>query len=352
MTSPTFSFDLHGIVSLRIEGGSSRGPLQSLSYPYSFFSSETVSDPDITVQLGPFEPDLKSGRLVDHKYLVDSGQLVVHDHSKGARWKVEISGLESDKLMVKFQGISRSGILRLVPEFLAHNVVICPLVELVLNGRGATVLHGAGVERGGDAIVLAGRGGVHKTSLAMDLVRRHGFSYLGDDRIILLGGDVLAYPYLVDLFEFRMRHLKTEHMTPARRLAFGLYLAGLWGKRDVSWRVSKNANLRVLAEVTRTNVGAVEQESLDVDTAVQKAVTSAKLELQGGDPRQLGVRSSHFSDYLKAYLYENPDSRLGNLWSEVSEALHDTLTRTKVVSIKVPIDYEASQAGDLISALA
>lgn len=345
------SYDIHGLASLRIEGGSRRGPLHPLAYPYSFFATSNGLDPDLVVRLGPFEPEITTGEIIDHKYRVTEGGLYVRDHARGAMWEMEISGLESDQFRVRFNGAARSGILGLMPEFLAHNVVIRPLLELLIRRTGTAVIHAAAVEKDGVGYVLSGRGGVHKTSLVMDLVRHHDFRYLGDDHVLIQNEKVLAYPYLVDLFDFRVRHLKTEYLTPIGRVLLGLHMAGLCRGHKVSWRISESAEIGGLVELERRKVEGIRLATLDVPSAVRRMVASTKLELLGGDARKLGVRSNRFLDYLLTYMYGTPESRLNRLWDDVSSQFHDILRDRPLTLASVPLDYHCTQAQALVTEL-
>jgi len=53
-------------------------------------------------------------------------------------------------------------------------------------------------------------GGAFKTTLAMDFIRKSGFDFLGDERVIFHDGHVWSYPIGVVSFDYRCRYLPTE----------------------------------------------------------------------------------------------------------------------------------------------
>jgi hypothetical protein len=79
-------------------------------------------------------------------------------------------------------------------------------LELVLLQSGATLIHGAGVERGGRAALFPSWGGVGKTAIAKHFVGELGWKLLGDDLVILdESGECVAFPKPMVLYPYHRR---------------------------------------------------------------------------------------------------------------------------------------------------
>jgi len=77
--------------------------------------------------------------------------------------------------------------------------------EALMWWRDKTFLHAGAVSKNGEAFIFTGGGGVGKTSLVLNFLRR-GYEYLGDDWI-LLGNQGVAYPLpkTVHVFDYNLK---------------------------------------------------------------------------------------------------------------------------------------------------
>lgn len=76
-------------------------------------------------------------------------------------------------------------------------------LELALLQSGATLVHGAGVERGGRAVLFPSWGGVGKTAIAKRFVSGLGWKLLGDDLVSLHeSGQCVAFPKPMVLYPY------------------------------------------------------------------------------------------------------------------------------------------------------
>lgn len=80
-------------------------------------------------------------------------------------------------------------------------------LQLCLLECDRTLIHAAALEKDGQVLLLPSWGGVGKTATVCRFVREHGWRLLGDDLVILGGGEVkpflkpfVIYPYHKDLF--------------------------------------------------------------------------------------------------------------------------------------------------------
>jgi hypothetical protein len=109
-----------------------------------------------------------------------------------------------------------------------------------LRARGIYDLHaGAVVEPGGALLLFAGDSGVGKTTWTLAFVEA-GAKYLGDDRVLLRGGDVLSYP-------------RAFHLGPATLEAFARYEGGA-APLELEARARKR---RVVPSVERLHEGGL-----------------------------------------------------------------------------------------------
>jgi hypothetical protein len=71
---------------------------------------------------------------------------------------------------------------------------VLALLDALIVGRGAAMVHAAAVARDGLGVCLAAAGGAGKTSATIGLVRGHGFAFMGDDwNFISDDGRILGY---------------------------------------------------------------------------------------------------------------------------------------------------------------
>ena len=81
------------------------------------------------------------------------------------------------------------------------------LLQILLVNQGYTLIHGAGIEKNGKALILPSWGGVGKTATVCHFIRKENWRLLGDDLTIVGHNSVLPflkpfviYPYHKDLF--------------------------------------------------------------------------------------------------------------------------------------------------------
>jgi len=205
---------MHDIIKFKIVTSSRINLLKDINFFLSYFETDEVSHPDIILKIGKFEPLNKESFLVDHKYYIKENYFYCKDQKGRAKWEVEILGFEEGNTIINFSGKVLGLEQILIPDYLAQNLILRPLIELKLLEKGYIVIHGLGIEKDGDAYIFGARGGAHKTRIAMDVIRKEKYKLIGDDRIIL-GKDrqVLSYPLFYNLVMFRAERLEDEHIS-------------------------------------------------------------------------------------------------------------------------------------------
>jgi hypothetical protein len=162
-------FDLHGIVGVRVDA---RAPaaLQLRTMMGSFAVDHEVPG-DIVVS-------------AEHELMLDAAvledELAYHESAIHFRRRHVQVVHEGTQYRVNGGG-----------ELLT---TVLPLLDVVMASRGAAMIHAATVGYRGCAVALPAAGGTGKTSTMAKLMRRPGFSFMGDDWAFLTGdGRLLNY---------------------------------------------------------------------------------------------------------------------------------------------------------------
>ena len=163
------NFDLHGIVGVKVHA-SAPAALQLKTMMGSFAVDHEVPG-DIVVS-ADHELMLDAAVLEDELAYNDSAVHFRRSHvqvvHEGAQYRVNGAG-----------------------ELLT---TVLPLLDLLMASRGAAMIHAATVGYRGCSIALPAAGGTGKTSTMAKLMRRPGFSFMGDDWGFLTGdGRLLNY---------------------------------------------------------------------------------------------------------------------------------------------------------------
>ena len=212
MSREVLNYNIHDILKMRIVRNRTFDLLRDLNLRFSCFEVDEIERPDLTINIGPFEPSNRECYAVDRKYYVSEGYLYCRDSEKRAQWEFEILGLEEEQTVLNFNGFI-FGLHQIVfPHVFAQNMVGRSLLEYKLSQQSYFLVHAASVVKNDRAFLLVGRGGANKTSVTMDLVRDKGFGFQGDDWVILRDDRVMSFPTHFLEFNFRARHLPSENL--------------------------------------------------------------------------------------------------------------------------------------------
>lgn len=244
-------YNIHGWLKIRISSLSWH-LIKALNCQYSYFESEDHLNPDIDVEVGDFAPDLKSCFSLDHKYFIKKDFIYFEDNDKRLRWKVQIEGLEQNKIRIKYfapNGVYMKYPWMFFPDLILHLYVLQPLLEMRLSKKGFVALHAGAVHRNGKAYLIAGRGGAHKTNFVLELMKR-GYDYISDDAIILDRKEVFSFPHSISLFDFIYRYLGREEMNLIEKVRLFMFL-----RRGIppSFKVVDHSPLKGLTLLIPTN---------------------------------------------------------------------------------------------------
>ena len=185
MRKEILNYNIHNILRFKMVVNRRLGLMRLLNPEYSFFEVNRIEDPDIILNIDKFTPSNDNCYLIDNKYHIKDNYFYCKDSEGKAKWEVEILGFEDGKTTINFDGTVFGLQSILIPEFLSQSLLLRPLIEYKLAKKGYFLIHSGAISKDNHAYLLEGRGGAFKTTLAMDFVRRKGFDFFSDDRVII-----------------------------------------------------------------------------------------------------------------------------------------------------------------------
>lgn len=326
---------------------------EDLNRPFSFFRVQGDLEPDIVLTVGPFKPDEGLGQFqINHKYRVGLNYVYCRENLAKGWYEVEIRGLDDSRVAVRFNG--RPGLLAraVAPLVLVHQWVLRQVISYHLFRQNAHLLHGAGICRVGHAIVLAGRGGAFKTSIAMDLVRQEGYKCLGDDAVIVSNARAYPFPTHPQLFAYRALHLQDEKLGGLLgRIGALKFLLRSDPAGSNSWEglfARTSQPLGALVVVGRTHSEAAPTiQRIGRETAVERLVANDYLEI-AAEASYMGQAPTPLVRYLDAYAMVYPNSYAATLRQNTARVIRRSLGNTACYELVLPASYDENVAKRVI----
>jgi hypothetical protein len=335
------NYNIHDILKFRIIRNKEHNLRDLINLKFSFFNVEELDDLDIILNIGKFTPSNMDCYLVDHKYYIKENYLYCRDSEGKATWDVEISGLKDKTIIINFNGEIKGFQSLMNSDFVAQNLLL-RLMEYKFAGKQYYFAHSAGISKGKQAHVFAGRGGTFKTSLCMDFVRRAGFEFLGDDRVILHRDKVLNFPMGLRVFSFMCDNLPNENSWNLAKK--GKFAKHLWETRKEKYstiEISKSAKLKSLLLIAKTNSKTITVREISSKEVVDRLAANNRLEdfvSLGG----LGINSGPHLKYMLAYSYIFPDSYIAKSQEESKKIIRDIVENIPIYEVEVPSKYSLS----------
>ncbi len=333
------NYNLHDLLKFKIQTKSKLNLLRDINFFFSYFECKEVQDPDIILKIGKFTPSNQDCTLVDHKYWIKDNYFYCKDQEGKAKWEVEIFGFASGRATINFNG-HVSGIEQiLIPDYLAQNIILRPLIELKLFEKGYISIHGLGLEKDGDAYIFAARGGAHKTRIAMDLMRNGGYRLIGDDRMIVGKEYVFSYPLFFNLVRFRAENMDDEHIsTISDKLKMIGYLNSKEGGKKGTEIIADKSKLKKIFLIARKEGQEnLKCKTLNPEEFSKRIVNSNKMEMLSSGVSQLAFIP--FMRYMLAYSYVFPESKIARYWSNLKVKLKESLENIPLYQIDLPERY-------------
>ncbi|MFZ2455885.1 MAG: hypothetical protein WAX07_05365 [Candidatus Altiarchaeia archaeon] len=337
-------YDLHGILSFRINREKVCGWIDGINLKLHYFETAKEIDPDITLNIAPFTPDLDGTFSVDHKYYAKEDYLYCKDSEGGNKWQFEVSGFESGKIKINYNGKTAGKVNnRINPDFIAQNILL-RFVEYALAGKGYLLLHAAGVSKDGKAVIIVGRGGTYKTSICMELLRS-GYHFLGDDHVILKGDKAYSFPMGLSVFSYMYHNMADETSWTITKKAKLLRDVNKGRKSEV--KIEDESVIGDICFISRTNKTGIRKKQISIPQAAEKMAIDNRLE----DYISLGcmnIRSGPLFKFFSAYSYLFPKSEISNEMN-VQKDHAKTILKDKIIyELEIPEDYCPGLAKEMI----
>ncbi|MFC1952569.1 hypothetical protein ACFLWR_00360 [Chloroflexota bacterium] len=329
-------YNIHDLVTVEVIGAGRFDRSNNLRY--AFFETEKEDTPDIVLRLGRFRPSNQGCQVVSHKYHIKENYFYCRDSDGKAIWEVEIFGIESGRTEVNFNGTRFDSTGIILPSYWAQDIVK-PLIEFKLLSKNHFLIHGGAVANDSKAYLLAGRTGIFKTTLIMDFVRKAGFSYLGDERVIIGEGKALCFPMSLFLFDYLYKHSPTEDLSFVKKLH--LVNKILFQEKDYSAPVTNTAKLKTLFIVDKKDRKNISIAELSPEQGISKLVANNALEMTVAAP------TSQFLQYIMAYSFVFPRSKPATYWNDFGRGIEQVLPGIPIYQIEVPLKYTQDTFGSV-----
>lgn len=346
----TLNYNFHNILKSQINGiNKKKVKLIDLNLPFSYFETqEEISEPDIILNIGKFTPHNKDCYVVDHRYFVKNNYLYCKDVGSTAKWEFEIFGFENGKTIINYYGKIRGPEGILFPYLLPQDILLRQLIEYKLNKKGYFLAHAAAVSKDGKAVLLIGRGSSFKTSITMDFVRKAGFSFLGDERVIInKERKVLSFPLHLKTFEYKAENLSTENFKgPFKKLRYLKFLRYLYKNSDYKSStipIIDSSTINAVFFINRMmSTKGVQINEIDTKMMMQKLLINNKIEAIKSHNFMIFDYGHHFYKYLLAYEFVFPISKITAFWNNAEKKLRGFLEKIPIYEVEIPEKYNLS----------
>jgi hypothetical protein len=330
------NFNFHNLLRVRFEWRKCRALLKSLDLSLSYFLVDELKNPDITVRVGPFKPAVSDCRVYERKFFVKEGFFYGEGGNWRANWAVQIEGLEKDEIFVNINAKTRSFRGILAPNMLV-NLIVIPLLELKFLEKNYVLLHAGAVSKNRKGLLIVGRGGSAKTSIVMDLVRKHGYEYMGDDRV-LVGKNLLSFPTHVEIFYCMLKNARSEHLSLHEKIKLIFCLRNLRIKNLREFKICDMSPLNCVLFIHPSS-RPYKIKSLSVEDAKKKILANMLTEYFEM-ARIVGLRILPTFEFFNAYSAAFPNSSVSKFQEKLLVLLEDLLSGLPIYEVSVPIRYE------------
>lgn len=310
-------YAIHNLMSITVIDDSHPIPgfLPSFETEYENFKSHVVSEPEITFTFGPFTPRNTDCTILDNKFFVKYDYLYCRDSYKHAKWEMELTGVETGAIEIKFSG-------NFFSKMIISGILLDALINFKLMQAGYCLIHGSGISRADQACIFTGQGGSGKTSLALDACAR-GNNFLGDNYVILGKEIIMDFITPLNIFSFNYLPLVKKNLNFLKKteLLMKFFLRRISGISVVTKINPVSLGLCVPGKRRHLNtiVLLLPGEQLDItsistDLLAKHMVNNMRLDL------------TLANKYFLQYGFVFPESTFGNYWELYESILHQNLT--------------------------
>ena len=124
---------------------------------------------------------------------------------KVGRWKlkIDLGDLGNKTTVLKIAGHT-DGFRKLIKYSALKNLYVRPLLSYKFIQAGKVLVHSCGFAMNKGGHILAGRPGVFKTSILMDMIRLYNAEFLGDENVLIYNKKVFSFPLNIKSFRCMM----------------------------------------------------------------------------------------------------------------------------------------------------
>lgn len=230
-------------------------------------------------------------------------------------------------------------------------------LEMFLNWRDKTFLHAGAVSKNGQAYVFTGTGGVGKTSIVLNLIRRH-FDYLSDDWLIVGNGQAYPFPKTIHIFSYNLNDSRlSKEILGSKRYFYKPLFTLLDVLRNISPHRYMSYLAQTLTELLRFNVDV---EDLGDNVRVgEVSPISTFFYLERWDGKEILIddikaeelarrmamvnmheRNYFFEEYFKyASKYNVRDRRVEGRFNFDLEILYNVFKAAEICKVMIPRNF-------------
>ena len=340
MIRDTLNYNMHDILSFRINRKRCRDIIKDINLPYSYFETEHGDNPDIILNLGDFIPENEGCYVVDHKWYIKTDYIYCSEHIGKIKFKIEIIGMETSPTIINVSTNIRKIQQLFLPSVLPQHIVLRSIIDFKLLCKGFISIHAAAVANENGAIIFLGRNGTFKTTLSMDYIRTMKYKLLGDDRVIISKTKAFSYPIHNKLFEYRVNKLKTEDYSSFDKYKYLIY------QRSNQYHIVDKADISSMYLIAKSNGKKMKAEQLPRNDVLIKIINNHKMENINGFS-VMGI-SKGLYDYFAAYSYVFPDSKIARYWDIYGSMLAKFLDADEYYEIFLPRTYTKTTFQDFV----
>jgi hypothetical protein len=337
------NLDIHGLARVKVQTNT-RHLLGAINAPLSYFCKNNLADsasPNHTddpialnLAIGSFDFDTDRCQPVDHKYFVRDRHIAFRESLGGHRFTsmIRFTDRSTDICFAHHRQNFRRFPRMFYADLSAWLYVVVPMLGSLLAQRGWYLLHAAAMERNGQAVLFAGRGGIHKTSIALTLARQ-GWRFMGDD-MVLAGpdGQVACWPVFGERFAYLLAHCADERVPWWRQFDSVRTLRRVGGYAPTADRAALS---RVVVLQCRPGNQAITPLGWPREHLLRSVVLSTQMEhLAGPDYKQIIGR------FLEAYRFAFPMTDLLDGWASLEPALTESWRNVQIDGFAVPMKFD------------
>lgn len=344
------NYNIHDILKFQIRLDKKLKLINFLNIEHRYFEVNYIDKPDIILNIGKFSPSNEDCYVVDGKYYIKENYFYCKDSEDRTKWEIEIFGFESGDTIINFD-IKVPGIRGLLPILSSHNLFLGPIIDYKLSNKGYFLLHSAGLGKEKKSFLMAGMGGAFKTTLAMDFIRKGGFDFFGDERIMLHDGNIFSYPIGLVSFNYRCSYLPTEKkrnfLDKINLIKYNL--DNYHNLEELNVNISEMSKLSALFFIVKKyGLKSMTIKEYNLEKAIDKLIINNRMEMNRVYmPNLMGMSKNPYFEYTHAYSFIFPDGTVAERWDNMKRKLFNVIKNVPIYEIEIPMIYNDSVYNDV-----